>query len=53
MRRPVNYEYVPRADWRSAVAYVLAHQEPGDGVIFYIPNNYCYRYYVRRGDETK
>jgi len=51
MRRPVNYEYVPRADWRSAVAYVLAHQEPGDGVIFYIPNNYCYRYYVRRAED--
>ena len=34
MQRPVKYEYVPRADWRSAVAYLLEHQEPGDGVIF-------------------
>ena len=27
------------------------HQEPGDGVFFYIPNNYCYRYYVRRAQD--
>ena len=53
MQRPVKYEYVPRADWRSAVAYLLEHQEPGDGVIFYIPNNYCYRYYVRRAEDER
>jgi mannosyltransferase len=50
-QRPAKYEYVPHADWRSAVAYLLEHQEPGDGVIFYIPNNYCYRYYVRRAED--
>jgi mannosyltransferase len=51
IQRPVDYEYVPNADWRSAVTYLLEHQEPGDGVFFYIPNNYCYRYYVRRAQD--
>jgi hypothetical protein len=51
MQQPVKYEYVPHADWRSAVAYLLEHQEPGDGVFFYIPNNYCYLYYVRRAQD--
>jgi mannosyltransferase len=49
--RPVKYEYVPHADWRSAVDYVLEHQQPGDGVIFYIPNDYPYLYYVRRAED--
>ena len=33
MERPVQYEYVPHANWRAAVNYVLAHQEPGDGAV--------------------
>ena len=51
MRRPVQYEYVPHANWRAAVEYVLAHQQPGDGAVFYIPNDYPYLYYVRRAEK--
>lgn len=51
MERPVKYEYVPHANWRSAVDYVLQHQQPGDGVVLYIPNDYPYRYYVRRAED--
>ncbi len=39
------------SDWRSAVGYILAHQKPGDGVIFYIPNTYPYRYYTHRAES--
>jgi hypothetical protein len=51
MKRPVHYEYVPHANWRAAVDYVLAHQQPGDGAVFYIPNDYPYLYYVRRAEN--
>lgn len=51
LQRPVKYEYVPHANWRSAVEYVLEHQQPGDGVVFFIPNDYPYRYYVRRAQD--
>lgn len=34
--------------WRLAVAYICAHEQSGDGAIFYIPNAYAYDYYVRR-----
>jgi mannosyltransferase len=49
--KPVQYEYAPHADWRSAVDYVLEHQRPGDGAVFYIPNAYPYLYYVRRAED--
>ena len=39
------------SDWRSAVGYILAHQQPGDGAVFFIPNVYPYRYYVRRAES--
>ncbi len=39
------------SDWRSAVAYILSHQRPGDGIIFYIPNSYAYRYYAQRAES--
>jgi mannosyltransferase len=35
-------------DWRSAVNYILEHQQPGDGVVFYRSHALCYRYYARR-----
>jgi len=38
------------SDWRSAVNYILERQQPGDGVVFYIPNDYAYLYYVRRAE---
>jgi mannosyltransferase len=39
------------SDWRSAVGYILEHQQPGDGVLFYIPNFYPYRYYTHRAES--
>ena len=51
LKRPVHYEYVPHANWRAAVDHVLAHQQPGDGAVFYIPNDYPYLYYVRRAEN--
>ncbi len=39
------------SDWRSAVGYILEHQKPGDGVVFYIPNYYPYAYYTRRAES--
>ena len=39
------------SDWRSAVDYVLEHQQPGDGVVFYIPNYYAYMYYSHRAER--
>jgi uncharacterized membrane protein len=41
------------SDWRSAVHYILQHEQPGDGAVFYLPNAYCYRYYVHRAEETQ
>jgi 4-amino-4-deoxy-L-arabinose transferase-like glycosyltransferase len=38
------------SDWRSAVGYILQRQQPGDGIIFYIPNDYAYLYYTRRAE---
>ncbi len=35
-------------DWRSAVNYILAHQQARDGAVFYIPNAYSYVYYIQR-----
>ena len=39
------------SDWRSAVNYILEHQQPGDGAVFFLPNVYCYRYYVHRAES--
>jgi len=39
------------SDWRSAVSYILEHQQPGDGAVFFLPNAYCYRYYVDRAES--
>ncbi len=39
------------ADWRSAVSYILEHQQPGDGAVFYIPNTYPYVYYAHRAES--
>jgi mannosyltransferase len=50
-RRPPSYRITLDADWRSAVNYVLAHEQPGDGSVFYIPNVYPYLYYARRAEE--
>jgi hypothetical protein len=36
------------SDWRSAVSYILEHQKRGDGAVFFLPNAYCYQYYVNR-----
>ena len=36
------------SDWRSAVSYILEHQQPGDGAVFFIPNTYPYLYYTDR-----
>jgi len=38
------------SDWRSAVGYILQRQQPGDGIIFYIPNDYAYLYYTRHAE---
>ena len=38
-------------DWRSAVSYILQHKRPGDGAVFYIPNDYAYLYYVQRAED--
>jgi len=39
------------SDWRSAVNYILERQQPGDGIVFYIPNYYAYMYYVNRAES--
>lgn len=39
------------SDWRSAVSYILDHERPGDGAVFFIANAYCYKYYVHRAAE--
>jgi hypothetical protein len=41
------------SDWRSAVRYILEHQRPGDGAVFFLPNVYCYHYYVHRAEESQ
>jgi mannosyltransferase len=38
-------------DWRSAVNYILEHQQPGDGVIIYRAHALCYRYYAHRSES--
>jgi mannosyltransferase len=40
------------SDWRSAVRYILQHQRLGDGAVFFLPNVYCYHYYVHRAEES-
>ena len=39
------------SDWRSAVSYILEHQQPGDGAVFFIPNTYPYLYYTHRAES--
>jgi mannosyltransferase len=51
--RPPRYPITRNADWRSAVNYVLDHEEPGDGAVFYVPNVYPYVYYARRAEERQ
>jgi len=41
------------SDWRSAVSYIVQREHPGDGAVFFLPNTYCYRYYVHRAEETQ
>jgi mannosyltransferase len=41
------------SDWRSAVRYILQRQRPGDGAVFFLPNTYCYRYYIHRSEESQ
>jgi 4-amino-4-deoxy-L-arabinose transferase-like glycosyltransferase len=41
------------SDWRSAVSYILERQRPGDGAVFFLPNAYCYYYYVHRAEESQ
>lgn len=50
--RPPKYPYTVHADWRSAINYILQHQQPGDGAVFFIPNIYPYRYYCERAAKT-
>ena len=38
-------------DWRSAVNYVLAHQQPGDGAFIFIANANSYLYYAHRAES--
>jgi mannosyltransferase len=38
-------------DWRSAVNYILEHQQPGDGVLIYRAHALCYRYYTHRSES--
>jgi hypothetical protein len=42
------YQITLNADWRSAVNFVLGQEHPGDGAIFYIPNDYPFLYYAHR-----
>lgn len=44
---------IPTEDWRSAVGYILQREQPGDGAVFYIPNDYGYLYYVRRAASSQ
>ena len=44
---------IPTEDWRSAVGYILQHEQPGDGAVFYIPNVYGYLYYVGRVENSQ
>jgi uncharacterized membrane protein len=39
------------SNWRSAVNYILQRQQPSDGAVFFLPNTYCYRYYVHRAES--
>jgi mannosyltransferase len=41
------------SDWRSAVSYILERERPGDGAVFFLPNTYCYYYYVHRTEESQ
>jgi mannosyltransferase len=38
-------------DWRSAVNYVLEHQQPGDGALIFIANANSYLYYAHRAES--
>ena len=53
MRRWANPAIsIDSPEWRSAVGYILHHEQVGDGAIFYIPNVYSYRYYAHRALEA-
>jgi mannosyltransferase len=41
------FREMPVSDWRSVVHYVLANQQPADGVVFWKPNVYPYLYYLK------
>lgn len=43
----------PTEDWRSAVGYILQREHPGDGAVFFIPNDYGYLYYVQRAESSQ
>lgn len=43
----------PIEDWRSAVGYILQREHPGDGAVFFIPNDYGYLYYVQRAESSQ
>jgi mannosyltransferase len=42
---------IETSDWRSAVNYILERERLGDGAVFFLPNAYCYRYYVQRAES--
>ena len=42
------YRITLSADWRSAVNYVLGQEQPSDGAVFYVPNDYPFLYYTHR-----
>ena len=46
--KPPKYQTMVSADWRSSIHYVLAHQQPADGAVFYIPNDYPFLYYAHQ-----
>lgn len=48
--RPPMYRITLSADWRSAVNYVLGQEQPQDGAVFYVPNDYPFLYYTHRAE---
>jgi len=49
--RPPKYRITLNADWRSAVNYVLTHEQTGEGAVFFLPNDYPYLYYTHRAES--
>jgi mannosyltransferase len=43
--------YNVTSDWRSAVGFIVEHQQPGDGAFFFIANPYPYEYYTNRAER--